>query len=80
MFAEAGGTLEAAFRFALPLLRSGDYSICAAVASGAIQSHVQHHWLHDAMVFRVHSGLSDVLVGVPMKSITMTQFAVEKGR
>jgi lipopolysaccharide transport system ATP-binding protein len=70
--ARAGDRLEARFSFCLPLLLSGEYSICAAIASGTMQSHVQHHWLHDALIFSVHSSsLNGVLVGIPMESVTL---------
>lgn len=79
LFVKAGSILQARFEFGLPLLRSGDYSICAAIASGTIQSHVQHHWLHDAMLFTVHSSsLTGVLVGIPMKSVVMNRIPCDE--
>ena len=68
----AGQTIEAKFAFDLPFLKSGDYAITAAIASGTIESHVQHHWLHDSMLFRVHSPYPNwVMIAVPMRSISM---------
>jgi len=65
-------TLEAKFLFELPFLKSGDYAVTAAIASGTIESHVQHHWLHDAMFFRVHSPFPNwVMIAIPMHSISM---------
>jgi lipopolysaccharide transport system ATP-binding protein len=33
---------------------------------------VQHHWLHDAMILRVHaSSVCFGLVGLPMKKISL---------
>ena len=40
------------FSFLMPLLATGSYSIGAAPASGTQTDHVQHHWIHDATVFR----------------------------
>jgi lipopolysaccharide transport system ATP-binding protein len=69
---EAGQTIEAKFVFELPLLKSGDYAVTAAIASGTLESHVQHHWLHDALVFKVHSPFRNgVMIAIPMTSIAM---------
>ena len=74
--ATAGDRLEARFSFSLPLLVTGQYSICAAIASGTMLSHVQHHWLHDALLFTVHStSLNGVLIGIPMEGIVLSRVA-----
>lgn len=63
---DVGMGLEARFTFDLPLLRTGPYAITAAVASGTIDNHVQHHWVHEALVFEVQSPIEKgVLVGLP---------------
>jgi lipopolysaccharide transport system ATP-binding protein len=68
----AGQEIVARFVFELPFLLTGDYAVAAAVASGTLESHVQHHWLHEAFVFTVNSPLRNgVMVGIPMTSITM---------
>ena len=65
---DPGMELEARFVFDLPLLRTGPYAIAAAVASGTIDEHVQHHWMHEAVVFEVTSPIEKgVLVGLPME-------------
>jgi lipopolysaccharide transport system ATP-binding protein len=70
----SGDTLEARFVFCLPLLLTGEYSICAAIASGTMLAHVQHHWLHDALIFSVHSSsLNGVMVGIPMETIALSR-------
>lgn len=51
----AGQVLSASFRFHLPLLASGRYSMTFAIASGTLSTHSQHHWVHDALFFDVHS-------------------------
>ena len=72
LHANAGDNLEARFVFSLPLLLTGEYSICAAIASGTMVSHIQHHWIHDALFFSVHSSsLNGVLIGIPMESISL---------
>ena len=66
------GELIARFEFRLPVLPSGDYGIAVAVADGSQDSHVQHHWMHDALMVRVHaSSVCFGLVGIPMKNITL---------
>lgn len=37
------------FRFRLPSLRNGEFTISVAVAEGDQARHVQHHWIHDAL-------------------------------
>jgi lipopolysaccharide transport system ATP-binding protein len=67
-----GCELVARFEFRLPVLPSGDYSITVALADGSQDNHVQHHWMHDALIVRVHaSSVCSGLVGVPMKEIRL---------
>ena len=69
---EAGKEFEAEFHFTMPLLPTGDYMIGAAIAEGTQEDHVQHHWLHDALAFRVHaSRICFGLFGVPMTRIAI---------
>ncbi|ANN79917.1 ABC transporter ATP-binding protein [Bordetella flabilis] len=69
---EAGEVFDAAFHFAMPLLPTGDYVIGAAIAEGTQADHVQHHWLHDALAFRVHaSRICFGIFGVPMSRISI---------
>lgn len=64
--------LVARFRFPMPLLPAGDYSIAVAVADGTQEEHEQHHWIHDALLFRSQcSAVSVGLVGIPMLDIQM---------
>lgn len=68
-----GRVLVARFEFRLPVLPTGDYCFDAAIADGSQLDHVQHHWMHDALVVRVHaSSICFGLVGIPMKNITLT--------
>jgi lipopolysaccharide transport system ATP-binding protein len=70
---EAGQRFAARFEFQMPILPMGDYSITAALAEGTQQDHVQHHWIHDALVFRSHSSsVHHGLVGIPMRSVSLT--------
>jgi lipopolysaccharide transport system ATP-binding protein len=43
--------IEARFTFDMPRITAGDYTISVSVAEGTQQDHIQHHWIHDALVF-----------------------------
>jgi lipopolysaccharide transport system ATP-binding protein len=66
-------TIEVGFEFSMPSLQQGDYSITIAVAQGTQADHLQHHWIHDALIIharpdRIYSGL----IAVPMNKVTFT--------
>jgi lipopolysaccharide transport system ATP-binding protein len=70
--ASAGQELSAKFYFRMPILPSGEYSISPAIAEGIQEDHIQHHWLHDAMIITVQaSSVCHGLVGIPMKKISL---------
>lgn len=72
----AGKRIDAAFHFKLPILAVGDYSIVAAVANGTLHEHVQLHWMHDAVLFKVvASSIEGVIVGAPLDKIILTSKA-----
>lgn len=67
-----GDELVAEFRFQMPRLAAGDYSVSAAIAEGSQHEHVQHHWIHDALFFRSESShIASGLVGIPMAQIEL---------
>lgn len=69
----AGETLQATFCFHMPVLPVGEYSISAAIANGTQIEHVQHHWIHDALLFKsTSSSVATGLIGVPMLTISLT--------
>jgi|SRR5215469_1127319 len=71
--APPGGSIVAEFRFMMPTLPVGDYSIAVAVASGTQEQHVQHHWVHDALVVKsLSSSVCTGLVGIPMEEISLS--------
>lgn len=71
-FCAAGTILVAEFVFCMPILPAGDYTMGAAIADGTQESHVQHHWIHEALAIRSETSLvATGLVGVPMHSITL---------
>lgn len=51
----AGQDFKAEFQFRLPMLPNGQYTVNIALANGDLYDHVQHHWLHDALVVTVSS-------------------------
>jgi lipopolysaccharide transport system ATP-binding protein len=68
----AGLLLETEFKFRLPPLATGRYSVTAACATGTLDAHVQHHWLHDALMFDVHSSFKNgVMIAVDMDCIRL---------
>jgi lipopolysaccharide transport system ATP-binding protein len=67
-----GQQVAAKFVFILPNLASGRYSVTTAIASGTLDAHVQHHWLHDALLFDVHSRhRNGVMVAIPMQEMEL---------
>jgi lipopolysaccharide transport system ATP-binding protein len=72
MQVDAGTTLEASFRFTLPMLPNGDYSMTVSIADGDPFANTQHAWLHDAVLIKVASPkLRYGLVGIPFDEVTM---------
>lgn len=68
----SGGTLITRFEFRLPILPTGEYTISPAIAEGTQDQHTQHHWLHDALILKVHASFVVMgLVGLPIKNISM---------
>jgi lipopolysaccharide transport system ATP-binding protein len=62
----------ATFQFRLPLLPNGEYSMTVSIAEGDPFTNTQHHWLHDAVIFKVESPvLRYGLVGIPFEQVTM---------
>lgn len=64
--------LQADFVFYMPLLPAGEYSITIAIANGTQETHTQHHWIHDAVLFKSESSsVVTGLVGIPMLQIKL---------
>lgn len=67
-----GEQLVATFTFRMPYLRPGEYSICAAVAEGHQDSHIQHQWINDALIFQVLSShVPRGIMGIAMVGIDL---------
>lgn len=72
LFCEAGNEIQAEFTFLMPILPSGDYSVHVAIANGTQNQHVQHHWIHDAVLFKSESSsVATGLIGIPMQHIRL---------
>nr|WP_320051377.1 ABC transporter ATP-binding protein [uncultured Desulfuromonas sp.] len=70
--AHKGQQLEARFRFCMPVMPKGDYSISAAIADGTQNEHIQHHWLNDALIFKIQTSIvCQGVVGIPMQDISL---------
>jgi lipopolysaccharide transport system ATP-binding protein len=67
---KAGQHLVVEFGFRMPILPVGDYTVTVSFAEGTQAEHVQHHWIHDALLVKSHSSSASTgLVGIPHESI-----------
>lgn len=67
-----GSELQADFVFYMPLLPAGEYSITVAIANGTQEIHEQHHWIHDAVLFKSESSsVASGLIGIPMLEVKL---------
>ncbi len=72
----SGADLQAVFVFFMPLLPPGEYSIGVAIANGTQEVHEQHHWIHDAVLFKSESSsVASGLIGIPMQAVTLQSLA-----
>jgi len=68
----AGQMVDARFTFIMPKLTPGEYAVGAAIADGTQASHVQHHWIHEALVIRsVATGVVNALMAIPMLDVSV---------
>jgi|CXWL01.1.fsa_nt_gi lipopolysaccharide transport system ATP-binding protein len=69
---DAGMEFSAEFVFCLPMLPNGNYAVMASVANGSLNNHIQHHWLHDALIINVVSSkVRWGLVGIPFDNVLL---------
>ncbi len=65
--------MTATFRFRMPFMPGGNYAITVAIAEGSQEEHVHHHWIDDAVLFKVvNPNEIQGLLGVPMSSIELS--------
>jgi lipopolysaccharide transport system ATP-binding protein len=70
VFIASGRGAVARFEFRLPILPTGNYTVSAAIANGTQDDHIQLHWLHDAIAFKVHASSTVFgLIGLPLRKI-----------
>jgi lipopolysaccharide transport system ATP-binding protein len=70
--ASADDILVATFTFRMPYLRTGEYSVCPAIAEGTQEHHMQHQWINDALIFQVLSShVPRGIMGVAMLGIDL---------
>ncbi len=69
---KAGKIFYAEFVFCLPMLPNGENAVMASVAGGSLYDHIQHHFLHDALILTVTSSkIRWGLVGIPFEQVTL---------
>lgn len=72
LFCQKNSRIQADFAFQMPWLPAGNYSITAAIASGSQFDHRQHHFIHDAVVFKSESSnVVSGLIGIPMQDVRL---------
>ena len=68
----AGSEFSAEFEFGLPMLPNGNYAVMTSVANGSLVDHIQHHWLHDALIIHVISSkVRWGLVGISFNDVVL---------
>ena len=67
-----GSEFSAEFEFSMPMLPNGTYAVMTSIANGTLVDHIQHHWLHDAMIIHVISSkVRWGLVGIPFDDVVL---------
>jgi lipopolysaccharide transport system ATP-binding protein len=77
--AEAGKSYTVNFGFTMPYLALSEYIVSVSVASGTQAEHIQHCWLHDALVFFAEKGpVVHGIMGIPLAFCTIAQEQVSE--
>jgi lipopolysaccharide transport system ATP-binding protein len=50
-----GQEIQGVFKLIMPMLPNGEYTVMASIADGDIANNVQHHWVEDAVIIRIHT-------------------------
>lgn len=70
----AGEVFEGEFVFRMPMLPNGQYVVMTSLADGDLYNHVQHHWLHNALILNVSSSkVRFGLVGVQFDKVSLKE-------
>jgi lipopolysaccharide transport system ATP-binding protein len=76
---QENGELQADFSFYMPLLPTGEYGITVAIANGTQEIHEQHHWIHEAVLFKSDSSsVASGLIGIPMQKINLKSLTTKQ--
>ena len=68
----AGRLFDGIFEFKLPILPNGQYAVMVSVADGDIHDHIQHHWIHEALIITVSSSkVRYGLIGIPFERVEL---------
>lgn len=68
-----GQVIKARFKFELPFLPNGEFSLTVATGEGTPDDYIAHHWVHDAAIISVYSTKKRYgLVGIPFQEISLT--------
>jgi lipopolysaccharide transport system ATP-binding protein len=71
-FTHKGETVTGSFRFQMPFLPVGTYSMAPAIVDGAVEGRTHLHWMEEAFLIRViESPVNRSAVGVPMIEICL---------
>jgi lipopolysaccharide transport system ATP-binding protein len=77
----AGDSAAAEFRFRVPHLKTGEYTLDVAIAEGTQDQHVQHQWFFDAVVVHIHTERAVWgLMAVPCSMVKLTKHGVPSDR
>lgn len=72
----AGSAALLHLSFRLPLLAPGDYAVTCTLGTGGQVNHVQHHWIHEALILRVErAGWDGLLVTSFIEEFSVQQEA-----
>lgn len=70
----AGRRFESVFRFQMPCLASGSYSVTVALVEGTQEDHVHLHWIEDSLTVKVsESGTVRGIVALPANDIRIEE-------
>lgn len=70
-----GKRYAARMKFLMPYLAPGEYIMSLGIASGTQKNHIQHCWVHDALVFSCQTThVVHGLFGVPAKDFALIEY------
>ena len=52
---QPGQEVRARFKLIMPMLPRGEYTVMASIADGDIMENIQHHWVEDAVIIKIHT-------------------------